>query len=202
MEYYSEETDKFETKVCGQSVCNGCYAVALGYSKRRIEELNSDIRSIGIVSKVFEVKCSGRSDATHGNIVHVPRTTIGMQAMESMFEKYVQESGCTQPHRQCRRRKDKTIVPLVLLPVNTKREDVFHAILADVQKITMGKAPGPCSFYRMWRVHYTHVQIPPHSRFSKCQLCWEYSTSGREEGLLESEEECDIVSERVNMSNC
>ena len=38
----------------------------------------------------------------------------------------------------------------------------------------MGKAPRPCSFYRMWRMHYTHVQIPPHSRFSKCQVCWKY----------------------------
>ena len=53
---------------------------------------------------------------------------------------------------------------------------MFHAVLADVQKITMGKAPGPCSFYRMWRMHYTHVQIPLHSRFSKCQVCWEYWT--------------------------
>ena len=101
MEYYSEEIDKFETKVCGQSICNGCYAVALGYSKCRIEELKSDIRSTGIVSKVFDVQCSGRVAATHGNTVHVPRTTIGMQTMESVFEKYVQESGCTQPHRQC-----------------------------------------------------------------------------------------------------
>ena len=176
MEYYSEETDKFETKVCGQSVCNDCYAVALGYSKHCIEELKSDIRSTGIVSQVFDIQCSGRSVATHGNTVHVPRTTIGMQAMESVFEKYVQKSGYTQPHRQCRRRKDKTIVPLVLLLVNTKREDVFHVVLADVQKITMGKALGPCLFYRMWRMHYTHVQIPPHFRFSKCQVCWEYQT--------------------------
>ena len=28
-EYYNEEIDKFETKLCGLSVCNGCYAVAL-----------------------------------------------------------------------------------------------------------------------------------------------------------------------------
>ena len=78
MEYYSEEIDKFETKVCSQSVCNGCYEVALSYSKCRIEELKSDIRSTGIVSKVFDVQCSGRSAATHGNTVHVLRTTIGM----------------------------------------------------------------------------------------------------------------------------
>ena len=163
MEYYSEESDKFETKVCGQPVCNGCYAVALCYSKRRIEELKNDIRSMSIVSKVFDVECSGRLAAIHGNTVQVPCTTIGMQAMESVFEKYVQELGCTQPHRQCQRRKDKTIVPLVLLPMNTKREDVFHAVIANVQKITMDNALGPCLFYHMWRMHYTHVQILHHS---------------------------------------
>ena len=54
-EYYNERKDKFETKLCGQSVCNGCYAVALGYSKRCIEELKSDIRSTGITSEVFDV---------------------------------------------------------------------------------------------------------------------------------------------------
>ena len=96
--------------------------------------------------------------------------------MESVFQKYVQDSGCTQPHRQCQRQNDKKMVPLVLLPMNTRREDVFHAVIADVKKITMSKAPGPCSFYRMWRMLYTHVQIPPHSRFSKCQICWEYRT--------------------------
>ena len=58
-EYYNEETDKFETKLCGQSVCNGCYAVGLGYSKRRIEELKSNIRSTGIISEVFNVPCRG-----------------------------------------------------------------------------------------------------------------------------------------------
>ena len=100
-EYYNEETDKFETKLCGQSVCNGCYAVGLGYSKRHIEELKSDIRSTGIISEVFNVPCRERSSAVHGNTVRVPRTGLGMQAMESVFQKYVQESGCTQPHRQC-----------------------------------------------------------------------------------------------------
>ena len=175
-EYYNEENDKFETKLCGQSVCNGCYAMALGYSKRHIEELKSDIRSTGIISEVFDVQCKGRSSVVYGNTIRVPQNGLGMQAMESIFQKYVQNSGCTQPHRHCQRRNDKTMVPLVLLPMNTRREDVFHAVIADVEKITMSKARGPCSFYRMWCMRYTHIQIPPHSRFSKCQICWEYRT--------------------------
>ena len=55
-EYYNEGNDKFETKLCGQSVCNGCYAIALGYSKRRIEELKSNIKSTGIISEVFNIQ--------------------------------------------------------------------------------------------------------------------------------------------------
>ena len=80
--------------------------MALDYSKRRIEELKSDIRSIGIISEVFGVECSGKLSIVHGNTVHVPRTSIAIQAMEIIFEKYVTETGCTQFHRQCRQRSD------------------------------------------------------------------------------------------------
>ena len=75
--------------------------MALRYSKHQIEELKSDIRSIGIPSEVFGVECSGRSLAVHRNTMHVPRTSVGVQTMESIFEKYVIETWCTQPHRQC-----------------------------------------------------------------------------------------------------
>ena len=173
---YNKGSDKFETRLCGVSICNGCYVVALGYSKRRIEELKSDIRSMGITSEVFGVECSGRSSVEHGNIVHVPRTSVSVQAIKSVFEKYVTETGCTQPQRQCRRQSDNQMVPLILLPMNTRQEDVFHTVVADVKKITKSKALGPCSFYRLWRTEYTHVQIPPHSQFSKCQTCWKYRT--------------------------
>ena len=72
-DYYNKGTDKFETWPCGVSICNGYYAVALGYSKQRIEELKFDIRNIGITSEVFGVECSGRSPALHGSTMHVQR---------------------------------------------------------------------------------------------------------------------------------
>ena len=86
---YNKGSEKFETRLRGVSICNGCYAVAHGYSKCRIEELKSNIRSIGITSEVFGMECSGRSSIVHGNTVHVPWTSIGVQAMERIFEKYV-----------------------------------------------------------------------------------------------------------------
>ena len=104
----------------------GCYAKALGYSKCRIEELKSDIRSRNIVSDIFDVQCNGRSSVVHENTVHIPWIVLGMQAMESVFEKYVQEFGCTQPHRECQQRNDNEMVPLVSLLVNTRQEDVLQ----------------------------------------------------------------------------
>ena len=98
---YNKEVGKFEIQLCGVSICNGCYIVTLGYSKCCIEELKSDIRSIGITSKVFGMECIGRSSAVHRNTVHVPQTFVCVQAMKSVFEKYVKEIGCTQPYRQC-----------------------------------------------------------------------------------------------------
>ena len=68
------------------------------------------------------------------------------------------------------------MVPLILLPINTRIEDVMHVVLNDVEKLTKAKLPSLCSFYQMWRKDFTHVQIPPHSWFSKCQTCWEYRT--------------------------
>ena len=48
---YNVKNNNFETKLCGQRICNGCYAITLGYSRRQIEELKFDIRSRRIVRK-------------------------------------------------------------------------------------------------------------------------------------------------------
>ena len=29
-------------------------------------------------------------------------------------------------------------------------------------------------FNKMWEQEYTNVHVPTKSRFSKCQICWEY----------------------------
>ena len=82
--------------------------------------LKSDIRSIGITSEVFGVEYRGRLSAVHGNTMHIPWTSIGVLAMESIFEKYVIETRCPQPHKQCRQRSDNQMVPLIILPMNTR----------------------------------------------------------------------------------
>ena len=107
---YNVKKYNFETKFCGQCICNGCYAIALGYSKRRIEELKSDIRSRGIVSEVHDVQCNDKISEVYGKTSHISRTSLGVQAMKTIFEGFVKEARCIQFYRQCRRRSDNDMV--------------------------------------------------------------------------------------------
>ena len=74
---------------------------------------------------------------------------------------------------------------------------MFHIVVADVERITKNKAPGPCSFYSLWRMEYTHVQIPSHCRFSKCQTCWEYRTCS--EASTTNPAQKQLVRKRLNL---
>ena len=42
----------------------------------------------------------------------------------------------------------------------------------------MGEAKiGLSTFKKMWKAEFTNVHVPSESRFSKCQVCWEYKES-------------------------
>jgi hypothetical protein len=117
---------------------------------------------IGILSEAFQTIESGtQSVRESGN-----RTWEHVQ-----FEG---DAGCTQPHRQVRRKVDNSVVPLILLPMNTTKVDVFHFINEEVKTLVGGESMLLASFYRLWRTEFPHVQIPPFLRFSKCYHCWEY----------------------------
>jgi hypothetical protein len=70
MDCCNDKTNKFEVKLCGHSICNGCHAFALAYLKRRIYELKSDIKSTRIISKVCDVECKKRIIVVHGHTLH------------------------------------------------------------------------------------------------------------------------------------
>ena len=57
--------DKFDFKLDGRPICIGCFALALGYSKRRLEELKWSIRT-----------SNERYLAIHGNNAKQPRTSV------------------------------------------------------------------------------------------------------------------------------
>jgi hypothetical protein len=96
-----------------------------------------------------------------------------MLAARESFQEFVGEAGCIQ-HRQIRRKVDKFVVSLVLLPINTTKVDVFHFVNEEVKKMVGGEPLLIALFHRMWRTEFPHVQIPPFSRFSKYYHCWEY----------------------------
>lgn len=153
--------DKYNTKLDGVAVCNACYATALGYSQRRFKQLKMSHQVYGKVA------------AVHGNTCKL-RERAQMSAARESFQEFVKEAGCTQPNRQIRKKIDNVVVPLVLLPMNTTKLDVFHYVNEEVKKMVDGNPISLSSFYRMWRTEYPHVQIPPFSRFAKCYHCWEY----------------------------
>jgi hypothetical protein len=98
-----------------------------------------------------------------------------MSAAKESFTAFVADTGCTQPHRQVRKKVDNFVVPLILLPMNTTKVDVFHFVNEEVKTLVGGESMSLVSFHRLWQTKFPHVQIPPFSRFSKCYHCWEYN---------------------------
>ena len=80
--------DRFDFKLNGQPIYNGCYALALGYSKRRLEELKWSIRI-----------SMERYAAIHGNSAKQPRASVQVEATREAIERYTKECGCPQPDR-------------------------------------------------------------------------------------------------------
>ena len=149
---------KFVTCVGGRRVCKWLfYAVATSYSQRRLKALKADIRE------------RGRFFATHRN-THQTREHIHISATQVVLENYFKEAGCTQPHRQVVRRKDRTTLPLVLLPMNMTRQDVYDMESVEIANLGQNISISKSAFYCIWRTEFPNVQIPPHSRFSKCQI--------------------------------
>jgi hypothetical protein len=153
--------DKYNTKLDGVEVCNACYAMALEYSQRRFKQLK-------VAHRVY-----GRVAAVHGNTCNL-RERAKMLATRESFTAFVGDAECTQPHRKVQKKVDNSIVPLILLPMNTTKVDVFHFVNEEVKMLVGGESMSLASFHRLWRAEFPHVQIPSFLRFSKCYHYWEY----------------------------
>ena len=60
------------------------------------------------------------------------------------------------------------------LHMNTRRIDVFDMVNEKIRLLGSRNKVSRAAFYRLWREEFTHVKLPPYSRFSKCHICWEY----------------------------
>lgn len=138
--------DKFVTKFNDKLICNACYALGIGYSQRRFKELKKDCIIYGGVT------------AIHGNILSDPlRESTRMSTAEACFKSFVDEAGCPQLHYSIRRKNDNEVVPLILLPMNTVKFDVFNYLNEEVKRICNGETISMSSFRRMWCIKYLHV---------------------------------------------
>jgi hypothetical protein len=85
----------------------------------------------------------------------------------------VKDFGEPMPHRQTRRLKDGALVQTICLPMNVRRAEIWLTI--NLQLKRLGEASiGLPTFHRLWKREFTYVHIPKSSRFSKCNICWEY----------------------------
>ena len=66
-------------------------------------------------------------------------------------------------------------VPFILLPMNTKKKDIRNLINQSLQESGESEI-SILAFHAMWRNSFSHVQIPRTSRFSKCNVCWEFTS--------------------------
>ena len=129
--------------------------MVLGYSLRRLKQLKTAHALYGRVATIHGNTCKGKESAK-------------LLAVWKSLDVFVKEAGCQQPHRSIRRKLDNAILPLILLPMNTTKLDVFRYVNEEVKKLVDGSELSISSFRRLWRREYPHVQIPLFSRFSKC----------------------------------
>jgi hypothetical protein len=153
----------FKFRVDGTTVCSGCYATVLGYSGRQLERWKEDIRG------------KGRKSTCHGNAMK-PYETDHVVATRAIFHKYIIGCGCIQPHRQHLHKRDGLFIPLVLLPMNTKKKEVLGLINQSLVE-AREKEISVSVFHAMWQKFFSHVQIPKTSQFSKCNICWEFTST-------------------------
>jgi hypothetical protein len=151
---------KFITRISGIQVCNACFAMTIGYSRRRLNKIISDIRESDLYNPI------------HGNIGS-RRENTHISMARTKFELYIKSFGEPQPNREVRRKSDGANVQVICLPMSVRHYDIWMVINSSLKK--MGKKEvGLSTFSKMWKSEFTNVHVPVESRFSKCQHCWEY----------------------------
>ena len=89
------------------------------------------------------------------------------------FESYIKFFGEPQPHRHVRQKSDGQNVEVICLPMNVRQSEVWTTINNVLERMGETKV-GLSTFKKIWKKEYTNVHVSTESRFSKCQICWEY----------------------------
>jgi hypothetical protein len=156
----SREHLKCITRIKGKRVCNACFAMAIGYSRR------------GLVRLIAEIRDNNRHTSIHGNR-QCRREKNKVTMARALFEQYIKDFGELQPHRQCRRKMDGMMFQMVCLPMNVRKGEIWMTINSKLHRLGEPRIGLP-TFHKLWKHEFTYIHIPKTSRFSKCNTCWEY----------------------------
>ena len=87
--------------------------------------------------------------AIYGNSAKQPCALVQAEATRVAFERYMKECECLQPDCQSYGKEDKKMVSLVLLLMNTRRQDVMDVVNEEIARLVGGNPLSKCAFYKM-----------------------------------------------------
>ena len=98
--------------------------------------------------------------------------------MRVVLEYFVKEIACWQPHRHSKRLSDTKWLEVILLPMNTRREDVLVMVNFEILRPVATQKVSKAQFDKMWAQEFIHVHIPPNSQFPNVKFVGNSRMSG------------------------
>ena len=117
-----------------------------------------------------------RVATVHGNTCNL-KEQAKMSVGRESFTAFIGDTGYTQPHHQVRKKVDNSIVPLILMPMNTTKVDVFYFINEEVKTLVGRESILLTSFHRLWQIEF-HMFKYPRSQGSQSATTVESTSVG------------------------
>ena len=145
---YDLKNDSFSIRVDNIRVCESCFCLRVGFSKRTFEYRKANIRQ-------------GQRNFVHGNKgAERPNSEKGNYWRAAMKE-YFSLAGDKHPKSG----------DILLSPI--ARSDIYEEIKIDI--VNLGKPIISLSWFNcVWRLEFPYVKIPPKLRLGLCDKCVDY----------------------------
>ena len=90
---------------------------------------------------------------------------VNVFAYRAIMEHFFNENGCKQPHRHAKCMSDGSWLELVLLLMNTRRQDVLEMVNYEIQRLGVTRPISKAQFDKMWArkfscTYLTILQMP------------------------------------------
>ena len=128
--------DKYKTKLNERIFCNTYYIAALDYLQKRFKWL----KTLHVVYVWME--------AIHRYMCQTTKSAK-ISATKESLEVFVSKASCQQVHQSMCKKLDNVVLSLVLLPMNTTKNDVFCYVNEEVKKLIDDIELSVSSFQRL-----------------------------------------------------